>query len=275
MKLWLALSALGVVLSLFAQQKLPNTRPSNQEQERILNEVRTYAADYTKGLPDFICTQVTRRYMGDARLDIWGRPEVIMARLSFFGQKEDYKLISVNGAPSTLTMDQLHGTTSRGEFGTQMKALFAPECHARFVWKRWANLRGRRVHVFAYHVPQEHSNWHVMFEKQRDVVAGYSGLVYVDSEAGMVMRITSEAEDLPRTLPIQQAWSELDYDFVTINANEYLLPLRSITQLRAGRHQSKNEVEFREYRKFGSESRISFDTPEPLPKEKTEERAVK
>ena len=101
------------------------------------------------------------------------------------------------------------------------------------------------------------------------------GLAYVDADAAMVMRITSDAEGLPQTLPIQQAASELDYDFVTINDREYLLPLRSLARLRTGKYRSKNEVEFREYRKFGSESTISFDTPEPLPKEETEERTIK
>jgi hypothetical protein len=131
------------------------------------------------------------------------------------------------------------------------------------------------MHVFSYRVPQAHSKWHVRFENKWDVVAGYSGLLYVESATGMVMRITSGAEDLPRTLPVRQATSELDYDFVTISDREYLLPLRSLTRLRAYKYNSKNEVEYREYRKFGSESRISFDTPEPLPKERTEERPIK
>ncbi len=131
MKPRVALVALGAAISLLAQQRLPKTRPSNQEQERILNEVRTYAADYTKRLPDFICTQVTRRYMGSSLLGIRSQPEVITMRLSFFGQREEYKVLSVNGRSSTLTLDQLGGATSRGEFGTQLKMLFAPVSRAR------------------------------------------------------------------------------------------------------------------------------------------------
>jgi hypothetical protein len=275
MKPRIALYLLGTVLSLFAQQKLPNARPSNQEQERILNAVRTYASDYTKGLPNFICTQVTRRYTGDARRGIWDRPDVITIRLSFFGQQEEYKVISVNGQPSTLTMDQLGGATSRGEFGTQLKMLFKPESRARFAWKRWATLRNHRMHVYSYRILRAHSQWHVKYENRNSAVIGYSGLVYVDSGTEMVAKITANADDIPTTVPILQAWSELDYDFVTINANEYLLPLRSATHMGTARNQSRIEVEFREYRKFGSESTISFDTPEPLPKDKTEERAIK
>jgi hypothetical protein len=226
-------------------------------------------------LPDFICTQVTRRYMGDAKQGILDRPEVVMIRLSFFDQREEYKVISVNGRPSALTMDQLGGATSRGEFGTQLKVLFAPVSRASFAWKRWATLRNHRMHVYSYRIPRAHSQWRVKFEKRDSAAIGYRGLLYVDKDTEMVAKITGEAEDVPATVPILQALTELDYDFVTINEKEHLLPLRSATHLRTARFQSRIEVEFREYRKFGSESTISFDTPEPLPKEKTEERAIK
>jgi len=271
----LALLALGVVIPLLSQAPSPKTRPTEQEQERILNAVRTYAADYTKRLPDFICTQVTRRYTGDARRGTGDRPDVITIRLSFFGQQEDYKVISVNGQPSALPMDQLGGVTSRGEFGTQLKMLFKPESRASFAWKRWAILRNHRMHVYSYRILRANSQWHVKYENRNSAAIGYRGLIYVDSDTEMVAKITGEAEDIPATVPILQAWTELDYDFVTINANEYLLPLRSATRMGTARFQSRIEVEFREYRKFGSESKISFDTPEPLPKEKTEERTIK
>jgi hypothetical protein len=271
MKPRVVLVALGAAISLLAQPRLPNTPPSNQEQERILDEVRTYAADYTKRLPDFICTQVTRRYMGSSLLGMRSQPDVITMRLSFFGQREDYKVLSVNGRPSTLTLDQLGGATSRGEFGTQLKMLFAPVSRAQFVWKRCATLRNHRMHVYSYRILRAHSQWHVKYENRDSAAIGYRGLIYVDNDTEMVAKITAEAEDIPTAVPILQAWTELDYDFVTINAKEHLLPLRSATHLRTARYQSRIEVEFREYRKFGSESSISFDTPEPLPREKTEE----
>src|ERR1039457_1387892 len=40
----------------------PIPPPSSEEQAAILDEVRQYALNYSKNLPDFICTQVTRRY---------------------------------------------------------------------------------------------------------------------------------------------------------------------------------------------------------------------
>ncbi|MEN6602388.1 MAG: hypothetical protein ABFD86_08210 [Bryobacteraceae bacterium] len=276
MNLRLALCVLGAIVSLSGQQKTANTQPSNEEQARILNAVRTYAADYTKRLPDFICTQVTRRYMNETKHASWNqRPQVIVARLSFFGQREDYKVISVNGKPSALEMDELGGAISRGEFGTQLKMLFAPSCRAGFAWKRWTKLRNRRMHVYSYGIQRANSQWHIKYDERNGAAAGYKGLIYIDSDTEMLAKVTAETDDIPPKIPILKAWTELDYDFAKIGGNEYLLPLRSQTRMRTAMQEWQIEMEYRDYRKFGSESTISFDTPEPLPKERTEERPIK
>src|SRR5215472_9499042 len=41
----------------------PPDPPSAEEQKRVLAEVTEYARNYTKKLPDFICSQVTHRYI--------------------------------------------------------------------------------------------------------------------------------------------------------------------------------------------------------------------
>lgn len=249
--------------------------PPEEERKKVLDEVREYASNYSKRLPDFICTQVTRRYSDPTGLEFWRRDDVVTARLSYFEQKEEYKITTVNNAPTERTMDQLGGSTSTGEFGSMLREIFEPGSHARFQWERWATLRGRRMHVFSYHVPQAYSKWHVTFEKREDIVPAYGGLLYIDRDTSMVMRITFEAEDIPPSFPIQQAGTVLDYDFIPINEREYVLPLRAVVRMRAGKHLSKNEVEFRMYRKFSAEATITFDTPEPLSEDKTKEQPPK
>src|ERR1700719_1196047 len=41
----------------------PIPPPSPEEQQEIIAEAREYAMNYSKKLPDFICTEVTRRYV--------------------------------------------------------------------------------------------------------------------------------------------------------------------------------------------------------------------
>ena len=43
-------------------------------------------------------------------------------------------------------------------------------------------------------------------------------------------------------------------------------------RMREGKFLTKNEVEFRLYRKFGVDAVIKFDTPDPLTEDKTKEQ---
>jgi len=253
----------------------PIPGPSPLEEKKIVEEARQYALNYVKRLPDFICNQVTRRYIDPSGLEFWQLDDVIMARLTYFEQKEDYKVVLVNNRMTDVSYDRLGGSTSTGEFGSMLKEVFEPETQADFRWERWATLRGRRMHVFAYRVLKSRSKWHVIWERREDIVPGYTGLVYVDRDNFVVMRISLEAQDIPADFPIQQAGTTLDYDFAEIGGQQYILPLRAVMRMRSGKFLSKNEVEFRMYRKFGAEAIIKFETPEPLPEEKINEQPPK
>jgi hypothetical protein len=266
-----AVSAAGTVPA--ALQEIPP--PSQAERKRILEATRQYAMNYTRQLPDFICTQVTRRYIDPAGLELWQSDDTLTARLSYFAQKEDYKLISVNGVYADVPYQRVGGATSTGEFGSMMREIFERESGAAFQWERWATLRGRRMHVFAYRVSQASSKWWVVYENTARMHPAYRGLIYVDRETGAVARITLEAEDIPPDFPISQASTMLDYDLAEVGDRKFVLPLRAEMRMRHGKMLSKNETEFRIYRKFAAEATISFETPAPLPPEATTEQPPK
>ena len=246
--------------------------PSPAEQKRVLEEAREFAMNYIKRLPDFLCTQVTRRYVDPSGLEFWQRDDVITARLSFFEQKENYQVVLVNSQPVDVPMDRLGGAISVGEFGSMMKELFDPETQAQFEWKKWATLRGQRMHVYSYRVPLNKSKLTIGYERVQHVTVGYSGLVYIDRDSRTVARITQEGEAIPASFPIQQVSRTLDYDLVPIGEAQFMLPLKFTTRMRQAKLLVKNDVEFRMYRKFGAEAVIKFETPEPLPDDKTKEQ---
>ena len=247
--------------------------PDSIEQAKIIDEVRKYVLNYTKQLPNFICVQVTRRYIDPAGLEFWRLIDTITTRLSYFEQKEDYKVVLVNNQPvNDLPMERLGGTVSAGEFGSMMKEIFQRDAETRFGWEKWATLRGRRTYVFNYEVDQSHSKYHIIADRTLDIVPAYRGLIYVDKDTKMVTRITLNPYDLPVTFPIQQVKSVLDYDFTKIGDNEYMLPLKAVVTSRSTKYLTKNDVEFRLYRKFGTETTIKFETPEPLPEDKVKEK---
>ena len=130
------------------------------------------------------------------------------------------------------------------------------------------------MYVFSFHVRQLHSQYSIYAEAvQRTVIAGYHGLVYADRDTKMVMRIKLEVENLPVDFPVQSVDLDMNYDFMKISGQPYLLPLKSEIRSREGKFLVKNEVEFRLYNRFGAETNIQFgDVPDALPEDTTKEQ---
>ena len=254
--------------------------PTAAEQAEIIRDVREYALNYTKGLPDFVCTQVTRRKAAGLPGSRYAMPgasepsfqtmDTLTLRLSYFEQKEDYKLILMNNTPTTQGYQNVGGATSSGEFGSMMREIFEPSTQTHFEWDRWATLRGKLVMAFRYNVEQSHSQWMIDYEHREHIYPAYSGFVYIDKDLHVVMRITLNADNIPPAFPIRMAKTVLDYDYQDISSHEFLLPLKAQVDMSADGILTRNETEFRLYRKYSAESEIKYDiTPDPLPDDKT------
>jgi hypothetical protein len=242
--------------------------PSDEEKQQVLEKVTEYARNYIKNLPNFTCTQVTKRFVDPSNAEHYQLEDTVLENLSYSEGRESYKVVSVNNTPSTKGHRELGGTTSEGEFGTDMNVLFTPDTRTDFQWERWTTWNGRRTHVFAYRVLQSNSSWSVEYEKTQRTVPGYKGFVYVDRDLNMIMRITREAEDIPADFPIQNVKQDTRYEFQKIGdrQQEFLVPSQSVITSKTGRYMVKNEATFRLYRKFGTESVIKFgDAEDPKP----------
>jgi len=258
--------------------------PGAAEQKHVIGAATEYAMNYVKSLPDFICSQVTRRFVDPTGRESWVKQDEILERLSYFERHEEYKVVMVNNRPTDIPHEKLGGSaTSSGEFGSILREIFDPATETTFGWERWTTLRGRRTYVFNYHVPQSRSTYRITHyvtpnssEGAQSMVPGYRGLVYVDKENLKVMKITLEVENLPPGFPIRQVNLSLNYGPARIGDNDYVLPLQA--ELRSSgdnRFQVKNDIEFRMYRKFGTDTSIKFDTPEPLPEAELKEKPLK
>jgi hypothetical protein len=248
--------------------------PSLEEQKRIIEEARANALEYSRKLPDFICLQWTRRYVdpsGEGRN--WFKYDEIKTRLTFFEQREEYKVISVNEQLTNRKYESLGGAISTGEFGSELAELFAPATAAEFTWNRHSVLHNRKVYVFNFLVPRERSQYHISYgpNREQDIVAGYKGLVYIDKETKMVLRISAVSNEVPPDFPIKEARTALEYGFTKIADRDYLLPTHATVRLAEARVITRNEVDFRLYRKFSAEATIAFEdavAKEPKPDDK-------
>jgi hypothetical protein len=262
----------------------PIPPPSSEEQAAILSDVREYALNYSKNLPDFICTQVTRRYAAPMPGTKWGgsalsepswqAQDVLQIRLSYFEQKEKYLVVLENNNIINKDYEQMGGSKSFGEFGSMLREIFEPGTEARFEWDHWGTLRGKLVMAFAYHVSKSRSQYRLVVEDAKlSMITAYRGLVEVDPDTHAVMRVSTIAENIPPDFPIRKADDVLDYDYQDISGHTFLLPMKSQVFMTGGEVLTRLDEEFRSYRKYSAEAGITYDTDPlpPLPDDKTKE----
>jgi hypothetical protein len=251
----LLLAVLGI-LTARAQSPEP---PDSTEQKQVIADATEHALNHEEDLPNFICTQTTRRFEDFNGKNGWRPIDIIVERLTYFEHREDYKVISLNGLPASIPHEQLGGASSSGEFGSVLKSIFSPETETEFGWQNWFSLRGRKMHVYSYRVLASKSNYHIKVAAQKlDLVTGYHGLIFVDAPKHMVHRITLHPDGVPRSFPIQDVSLALDYEYNRIGDADYLLPLQFELRSREGRLLVKNDVGYDNYRKFTADSSITF-----------------
>jgi hypothetical protein len=150
----------------------------------------------------------------------------------------------------------MKGAASTGEFGGVLRAIFGDKRKADFSWKETDELNSMAVQVFNYSVAQANSNFSVANTDNREVMAAYHGQVFIDAATRRVRRVTLIADELPKAFVTRATSIAVDYDYVSINSHDYLLPISAEMRLVKKRGAVMNTMEFRDYKRFGSSMRI-------------------
>jgi hypothetical protein len=250
-------------------------RPSDAEATALIEKSREKALAYTRSLPDFVCSEVVRRYrdskpqavrgrMGSMSIPAgirWTPTDKLTVKLSYFQQREEHKLVLVNDKPTDQKYESLAGGIETGEFGGTLQGIFDPATATSFRWMSWKRVRRQRNAIFAYQVDRAHSRYMVASGVPGDIhhaVVGFHGEMEVDRETGEVLHFTYAADDIPREVNLDHVSTSVDYDFAEVGGRSYLLPAHSETEIHSPGMSVKNDMEFREYRKFSADSSIEF-----------------
>ena len=237
-------------------------RPSDADAEATIERSRQKALDYTLSLPDFVCTEVIHRFIDRRQRGQWQRLDKLTLKLSYFQRVEEHKLMLIDDKPTDRKYESLEGATGVGEFGGVLRSTFEPASETAFRWESWKNVRKHRVAVYSYIVTPEHSHYTLVAgppRAPREAIVGYHGVVDLDVETGEVLHLTYVADHIPKELIVNYALTSVDYDLADVGGRDYLLPVRSETEMHSSQLSLRNEMEFREYRKFSSDSTITFD----------------
>jgi hypothetical protein len=232
---------------------------SPDELQAIIAAARKHALGYSNHLPNFVCVEVTSRSVDGSGNGNWKRLDTFSELLRYADNQETRTMLEMNGKKSSVQRSDLDSNLalSAGEFGHLLNLVFSPNSKADFQWKEAAALGSETVQVLSYRVARENATIEIGDNNSR-VGAGFHGLVYIDAATGGVRRITLQADDLPRNFSMHGASIVMDYDYVAIGAHDYLMPMRTSLALQRGRRQTDlNEMAFRNYRRYASQTKIT------------------
>jgi hypothetical protein len=226
----------------------------------VIEGARDAADTLTEGLPNFIVQQVTTRNYSTSFPARWKTLDVVSAEVVSANGQEEYRNITVNGKPTNRPVEKT-GAWSTGEFVTMLVDILSPYTQAAFRPNGEDTIAGRKAYVYNFTVLQENSNWRIIAPDGADVMPAYSGSIWIDKENKNVLRIEERTGPMPSTFPFDKAESSIDYDIVHIDGKPFLLPTESaaLTCQRGTANCTRNDIRFQNYRKFGAESKITFD----------------
>ena len=248
--------------------------PSAKESFELLAATQKKTLDAVGDMPDFVVKQQIQRSAAYAGTNNFRNLDRLIVAVSYRSSgEENYKVLSLNGvlqnnAQSRESYEEVGGTSSTGEFVTMLAVIFKPENKARFDLVDTDLIRGRRAVVYEYNVERDRAKQLVTSAGEASVITGMKGRIWIDKESARVLKLDSEATEIPLTFPIRSARRTIDYDWVTIESERYLLPSLSDVRLtfneRSNVYETRNLIRFRDYQKYGTDVKVLDDDVAPV-----------
>ncbi|MEK6283386.1 MAG: hypothetical protein AABN95_23775 [Acidobacteriota bacterium] len=243
-----------------------SARPAAAEANDLLERTRAATLGAAQAMPDFIVKQLIKRSVAFGTTNNWLPHDNLTIAVGYRANAgEQYKVLARNGMPLGQDVTEgssyskyVGGASSSGvEYISALADLFKPATRTEFKVADTDLVRGRRTLVYEYEVKTPILT---LSADSASVSAGSRGRIWIDREANRVLRFEQVATDIPGDFQIKAATTVIDYDWVTIGENKYLLPmisdLRMTSIVKQMTLQSRNEIRFRGYQKFGAELKV-------------------
>jgi hypothetical protein len=225
----------------------------------LIDRTKQWSETFSQGLPNFVCNQVTTRYVERSRSEGFEANDVLSAKVVYEDGKENYQEIMVGGKRTNKSMRELGGSTSTGEFASTLRSLFSDYVNAEFKFHESSTVGKTPVAIYDFKVLLPHSDWEIQMGSQR-LHPAYSGSVWVDKTTGEVRHIELQADNIPKNFPGDTEATTLDYEPVRLGTSNFYLPVHSenLSCFRGTSICTKNVIDFRDYHKYSGESSVEF-----------------
>jgi len=248
---------------------------SEKEAADVITKTRTKTLEAVAEMPDFVVKQQIQRSAAYAGTGNFRNLDRLIVAVSYRATgEEEYKVLSLDGVIQNnpqpkRSYEQAGGTSSTGEFVTVLATIFKPENDARFQYVDADEIRGRKAMMFDFDIAKDKAKQQIVSTAATTVstIAGMRGRIWIDNESLRVLRIESEATEIPETFPVRSAKRLIDYDWTTISGEKYLLPLVSDVRLTHRETKSifetRNVIRFKDYQKYGTDVTIVAEDEVP------------
>ncbi len=251
------------------------TQPPNAaEAKKLLDDTRANTLVAVEEMPDFVVKQLVKRGIAYAGTNTFRSLDHLIIGVSYLASgSEEYRVLSVNGIRQPLeapknNYSEVRGTSSTGEFVTILATIFKPFSETTFEVVDSDEIDGRRAVAYDFSIEKDKAQQMITSHQvvTESTIAGMKGRLWIDREKARVLKIESEATQIPTDFPITRAKRVIRYGWVDISDDSYLLPAYSEVRLtsRNGRktYETRNQITFKGYKKYGSEVTILPDDEE-------------
>jgi hypothetical protein len=183
--------------------------------------------------------------------------DLVSVEVIYSNGQESYRNVKIDNRPTDKGMLELGGSRSTGEYASLLLDLFSPTTDAQFLSRGPSSISGFNAQVYDFRVQSENSHWIVEAESQT-VHPAYQGSVWVDPATARVLRIETQASNIPSDFPMDRVESAVDYSYVMIAGTSFLLPVHaeSLGCQRGSPECSHNIIDFRNYHEFKVDFKI-------------------
>ena len=242
--------------------------PPSAEANDLLERTRVATLAAAEAMPDFIVKQLIKRSVAYGSTNNWMTQDNLSIAVGYRANAgEQYKVLAINGMPVGQEVKEgrnyskyVGGASSSGvEYISALADLFKPVSRTDFKLADTDLVRNRRTLIYEYEIKKPASQL-TLLAGNASAIVGSRGRVWIDRESSRVLRFEQIATEVPGDFPITAASTLIDYDWVTIGDRKYLLPTNSEVLMTnvTGKLtiQSRNEIRFRGYQKFGAELKV-------------------
>ncbi len=240
-------------------------RPSAAESAEVLTKARERTLAAVGEMPDFVVKQLIQRSAAYAGTGTFQNLDRLVVGVSYRSSgEEEYNVLSLNGViqnnpEAKKSYGEVGGASSTGEFVTALIDIFKTETEAKFDVVDSDVVRGRKTITYDFLIEKGKIKLEIACTSESTEL-GIKGRIWIDRENFRVLRMESDFTDIPGNFPCPSAKRKIDYEWITINNEKYLLPISSdirITYREKNRlFETRNVIRFRGYQKYGTDVKV-------------------